>query len=172
MAVEDLVREKWTQGHLERLTDYICLLLSSGCMVATQKWPKCFTDVLWRPQRVSWELCLLYCWVHGHQRWGLHSGSTAWREEHGSFNILTAALERGMFEFTKQYSDKFSLKTVQNRHNVLCGLSETVGMSKSIKEIEDQCIKTFAASLINASENCIWDLYIHCTQYLSICSSN
>ena len=56
-----------------------------------------------------------------------------------------------MFEFTKQYSDKFSLKTIQNCHNVLCGLSETVGMSKSIKEREDQCIKTFAASLTNAS---------------------
>ena len=45
---------------------------------------------------------------------------------------IQVALERGTFEFMKQHSDKFGLKTVQNRRNVLCGLSETAGMSKSL----------------------------------------
>ena len=60
-----------------------CLLLSSSCkLVATQKWPKCFTGVIWRPQRVLWELCSLNCWIHGHHRRGLHSGSTGKRNKY------------------------------------------------------------------------------------------
>ena len=45
---------------------------------------------------------------------------------------IQVALERETFEFMKQHSDKFGLKTIQNRRNVLCGLSETAGMSKSM----------------------------------------
>ena len=45
---------------------------------------------------------------------------------------IRVALERGTFEFMKQHSDKFGLKTVQNRRNVLCGLSENAWMSKNL----------------------------------------
>ena len=45
---------------------------------------------------------------------------------------IQVALERGTFEFMKQHSDKFGLKTIQTYRNVLCGLSETAGMSKSM----------------------------------------
>ena len=45
---------------------------------------------------------------------------------------IQVALERGNFGFMQQYSDKLSIKTVQNCRNVLCGLSKTAWISKSM----------------------------------------
>ena len=44
---------------------------------------------------------------------------------------IQIALAREILESMKQYSDRFSMTTVQMCHNVLCGLPETAGMSKS-----------------------------------------
>ena len=44
---------------------------------------------------------------------------------------IQVALERGTFEFKKQYSDKFGQKTIQKYFNVHAGLPETAGMNES-----------------------------------------
>ena len=116
MAVEDFVQEEWTRGEPKRLTDYVSYFhhLTS-----------------WWPHRNDPNVLLVFyedlkeCYEISVRSIAEFMGIT----DEGCIQV---ALERGTFEFMKQHSDKFGLKTVQNRRNVLCGLSETAGMSKSL----------------------------------------
>ena len=116
VSVEDFIRDIWLpQGEPKRLTDYASYFhhLTS-----------------WWPHRNDPNVLLVFyedlkeCYVSSVRSVAEFMGIT----DEGCIQV---ALERGTFEFMKQNSDKFGLKTARKYCNIRVGLPESAGMSKS-----------------------------------------
>ena len=75
VPVEDFIREMWLSTGKPRNLAHCAFYFHH----LASWWPHRNDDVLlvfYEDLHELWELCSLYCWVHGHQRRGFHSSSS------------------------------------------------------------------------------------------------